>query len=144
MSNYVQPDDLKLYFPESRLIELSADLSTQTDWDDPTIQANVGAAVESAEAEVDALLSPRFPVPIVPAPARLKLAAAFLAIWYLFARKVEISDAWEKRRKDQVDWLERVSESELGLVVSGVASNDDIAGEGAGLVMGGGGLDLFG
>lgn len=154
MGNYIaNADALVVYFPQARLIQLAADLSNQTTLADATVAANIAAAIASAEGEIDGRLASRMTVPVTPVPKRLELCAAHLTIYYLFQRKTEIGEFWEKQYQRETAWLDKVQASELGLGATTPNEHETIHtnadayeadGSDRPMVFGGGGIDDFG
>ena len=154
MGNYVTDStELTLSIPQSRLIQLAADLSTQTTLGDATVAGNITAAIESAESEIDGILESRMAVPVLTPSKRLKMCARKITIYYLSQRKQELSDHWEKQYERETKWLERAKDKEIGIgavtpdqhvTVHTTADAYESDGSDRPLVFGGGAIDELG
>lgn len=154
MGNYVTDStELTLSIPQARLIQLAADLSTQTTLGDATVAGNITAAIESAESEIDGILESRMTVPVATPSKRLKMCARKLTIYYLSQRKQELSEHWEKQYDRETKWLERAKDGEIGIgavtpdeheTVHTSADSYEIDGSDRPMVFGGGKIDELG
>lgn len=160
MGNYIVATDLKKYYAQTRIIDLAeGDSTTETLAAMATAtEERVNAAVAAAEAIADGFLSPRFTLPVSPATERLKMACCFVAIWCLYEGRPELTDGngknpFQKHYEIHTEWLESVSQDEMGLggtVTSGEteifmtsADANEAAGLGEGYIHAGGELDDF-
>lgn len=154
MPNYLQASELGKYFPEGRIIDLAGgDRETETlSALEPATQTTLDDRIVNAEAEADAYLQGRFPLPISPVPERLKLAIGKMAVYYLFEDRPELWGGADRNPKQreydaQIEWLEGVKELEMFVGSTELPTPNDILttadGDGGGLVFGNGGLSEF-
>lgn len=97
--------DIKELIPEEIIIQL-------TDDEDAGVvnQARVDAAIEQADAEIDAYCGTRFSVPFTEVPDLIKKISVDIAIYNLYSRRVEeIPDTRSQRYKNAIRQLEGIA-----------------------------------
>jgi phage gp36-like protein len=108
---YCTIDDIKQQIPEEVIVQL-------TDDDNQGVidEAKVNDAIANADALIDGYCSGRYVVPFVVAPAIIKPLAMDLAIYNLYARRVEtMPDVRDKNRSNAIKLLADISKGAVKL-----------------------------
>lgn len=102
---YSTLDDIKAKLPEETLLQLTDDDSLgEID------QAKIDAAITEADSEIDGYCSTRYTVPFAVVPAVIKKVSVDLAIYHLYARRVEkMPEVREVNRNNAVGLLKDIS-----------------------------------
>ncbi|MDO8282693.1 MAG: DUF1320 domain-containing protein [Thermodesulfovibrionia bacterium] len=116
---YCNEDDIKKRIPEQVIIELTDDNSA--DEIDPV---KVLDAIASAEGEINGYLRSRYTLPLLSIPDLIRKLSVDIAIYYLYARKVEeIPDTRRTMYKDAINTLQSIA---AGRVVLDIVEEDDV------------------
>lgn len=109
---YCTQADLLTKIDESELIQA-------TDDDDLGVvnAANVTAAIEAADAEINGYLAERYSVPLDPVPAVLKVHAIDMAIYHVYLRRLGPPEHREKQYTNCVNFLRLLAKGDVGLGV---------------------------
>lgn len=114
---YSTIDDIMALIPEQELVQLTDDTGAGV-VDLPLVER----AIADADAEIDAYLAGRYPVPLAPAPDIIRRLSAELAGHLLYARRVPvIPDSWRDRRSQAQRLLENISRGVVSLGGSAAA-----------------------
>jgi len=130
MGNYVQPTDLKAHFSEETIIQLAGGAPGETlDAMEASTELRVTTAIRSAETTMHRYLG-RFPLPITPVSDSLQTAAAWLSLYFIY-KVHQVSSALDKNLFQdeydrEIEWLEAVTETELGLGGTSKAAGEDL------------------
>ncbi len=81
---YCTLDDIKKMIPEITIIQLTDDEDTGE-----IVESRVDEAIEAADAEIDSYCAGRYSVPFETVPPLVKKLSVDLAVYNLYARKVE-------------------------------------------------------
>lgn len=120
---YCTQDDLVKRYGADEILELtdrarSGQINTAT----------VESAINDAKNEIDSYLATRYELPLVTVPALLNPVCSDIARYYLYEDRV--TDHVEKRYKDRIDYLVRVSKRTASLPIeapiSPTAEDSDI------------------
>lgn len=114
---YCTLTDIQERIPEETLIQLTDDAQN-----DAVDQEQVSAAIERADAEIDAWCGRRYVVPFAPVPAIARELSADLAAGLLHGRRgVDVPEAVQVQAKAARDLLKAISKGEvqIGAPVAG-------------------------
>lgn len=131
MGYYVQPVDLKGYFPEETIIQIAGGIAGVETLNamQPETELRITTAISSAESHMHRHLG-RFPLPVNPAPDSLKSAAAWLTLYFIYkghqVRNALDRNLFQGEYDRETEWLEAVTEAELGLGGTTKAAGEDL------------------
>lgn len=110
---YSTLDDIKKLLPEESLIQLTDDEGQGT-----VDQGRVDEAISQADAEIDSYCAVKYRVPFDPVPDLVKKCSVDLAIYNLYARRVEeIPQTRTDRYRNAIRQLEGISKGTVSLGV---------------------------
>lgn len=134
---YSALDDIKKQIPAEAIIQLTDDdqvgitlemiVAAMAGTTDPLQEASLTEAAEaavefitdaitSADAEIDGYCSTKYTVPFAVVPAVIKRISTHLAIYNLYARRVEtMPEVREANRKNSIDLLTKISRGIVAL-----------------------------
>jgi len=102
---YSTLDDIKAKLPEETLLQLTDD-----DGLGEIDQVKVDAAITEADSEIDGYCSTKYTVPFAVVPAVIKKISVDLAIYHLYARRVEVMpEVRDANRNNGVALLKDIS-----------------------------------
>jgi len=109
---YCTLDDIKAKLPEETILQLTDDDNLgEID------QVKIEAAIAEADSEIDGYCSVKYTVPFAVVPAVIKKVSVDLAIYHLYARRVEVMpEVRDRNRSNAVGLLKDISK---GLVKLG-------------------------
>ena len=109
---YAQQSDMTARFDPSEVVALTD--RSNAGVIDPVVLAG---ALAEADAEIEAYLAPRYPLPLNPVPRIITGLACDIARYRLCGGRVLATDEIRARYKDAVRLLEKISEGRVGLGV---------------------------
>lgn len=109
--SYCTLADLIKRYGKDEIIEL-----TDRDRSGDIDEAIVESAISDAKNEIDSYLATRYELPLLSVPAMLNPVCSDIARYYLYEDRV--TDHVEKRYKDRIDYLVRVSKRTASLPIT--------------------------
>ncbi|SHH33379.1 gp436 family protein [Desulfofustis glycolicus] len=107
---YAQLTDLVALLPEETLIKLSNDQAGAEAVDDATI----AAAIDQAGRVIDGYVGLQRTVPLDPVPGLIRTIAANLAVFFLYRRRNQVPEVWEKQYQADLAVLVKISTGQIG------------------------------
>lgn len=108
---YCAYGDVKKNLPEETLVQLTDDEGVGT-----VNQARLSEAIAQADAEINAYLGARFSVPFSPIPEIVRTLSANMAIYHLYARRMEeIPKTRADRYNNALKTLGKIAAGEISI-----------------------------
>ncbi len=136
---YSTVDDLKALLPEKTLVKISNDQGGATELD----MTNIDKAIAQADRLIDGYVGLQRKVPLSPVPGLILGMSAQFAIYFLYRRRNQVPEIWQKQYKADLAVLIKMGEGKitLGAADKPVAAPSQALAHSSGKVMGGtGGL----
>ncbi|BDD88872.1 gp436 family protein [Desulfofustis limnaeus] len=112
---YAQLADLVALLPEETLIRLSNDQNDASAVDGATI----AAAIDQADRVIDGYVGMQRTVPLDPVPGLIRTISANLAVYFLYRRRNQVPEVWDKQYQADLAVLVKISTGQIGFGAAG-------------------------